>query len=314
MTDWADPEGVRPSSRSPVSWVARPDRDTDRVRLTVWHLGAGAAGSFGLGMFALLVLLAVQSLLGPNRELFVVVVTLVVVGGPASLLYVLLAADQATARDRERFLPSTEWVRLRYLPVALLGGVGFGVALAVHPAMIYVYPLLFVAAAAVVKSRYSVGRLDPSTARLRLVTGSEAVAKELEREQTGDSPKLDTGRQHVQCYDLAPLRRAYRVDVGDYAVFGLRYRRRGWWGRPPVLVVPASTADRVETALDAVVRTSEWEPSDGMDRSVRIALGGLGLFFLVAAGALAVVATGGRGLAAIPGGLGALMVFVAIRG
>lgn len=317
MTDRSDSENAGPASQDAVSWVAFPDKNTDRVRLTVWHLGAGGAASVGVGLLALLVLLAVESLLGPDRRLFVVIATLVVVGGPGSLLYILLAVDQGTARDRERFLPSVEWVRLRYLPVALLGGGGLWVGLAVHPAMIYVYPLVVIVAAAAVMARYSVGWVDPTTATLQLATGTDTVEDVLEEQGVDDPPYLDPESQHGRRYDLAPLCRTYRYDVGGYAVFGLRYRRRGWWGRLPLLVVPISAADRVATALETVVQTSEWEPGDGMDGSVRIALGGLGLFFLAAAGGL-VALTGTQtdvgGLAMIPGGLGALMLVVAVRG
>ena len=64
--------------------------------------------------------------------------------------------------------------------------------------------------------------------------------------------------------------------------------------------------------------SSYWEPGDGMARPVRVALGGLGLVFLGAGGALAIVAGTGAGsvrsLAAFPAGLGAVMLAMAVRG
>lgn len=297
-----------------VSWVARPDRESDRLRLAVYHLGAGVAGTFVCCFVALLVLLALRSLLGPDPDLFVLVVTLMLVGGPGSLLYLLLAAEVGSERERERFLSRVRWIRPRYLLLALPGGV-VGLALvAVQPALLVAFPFAFVAVAAAVEGRYSVGRLDPTTATLRIVTGADAVA-----DYADDPARLDgEDERPVRTDDLSPLRRVHRYPVGNYSVFVARYRRRGWWGRPRLLVVPTEAAGRVEGALNDVVRTSEWDPGDGMAQSVRIALGGLGLFFLGAAGGLTVLAGAGseavRSLAVFPAGLGAIMVAVAVRG
>lgn len=309
-------EGVRTDEDSPpvVSWVARPDRETDRLRLAVYHLGAGVAGTFVLCLLALLALLAVRSLVAPTSDLFVLVVTLALVGGPASLLYLLLAAEVGSERELDRFRPSVSWIRPLYLVLALPGVVVVLGLVAVQPALLFVSPFACVAAVVAVEGRYSVGRLDPATATLRTVTGADAVD-----DYADDPTRLDgEDDRPVRTFDLAPLRHVHRYRVGNYVVFVPRYRRRGWWGRPRLLVVPGTAADRVGAALDAIARTSEWEPGGGMARPVRIALGFLGLVFLGTAGALVVLAgpaaEGVRSLAVFPAGLGAAMLAAAGRG
>lgn len=315
MTGRATPSDDPPlPERRVVSWVARPDRESDRLRLAVYHLGAGVAGTFVCCLVALLGLLALRSLLGPDTGLFVLVVTLVFVGGPASLVYLLLASELGSERERERFRSSVGWIRPRYLLLTLPGGVVVLALVAVQPALLFAFPFAFVAAAAAVEGRYSVGRLDPTTATLRIVTGADAVS-----DYADDPTRLDgEDDRPVRTYDLSPLRRVHRYRVGDYAVFVPRYRRRGLWGRPRLLVVPAGVADRIDGTLDAIVRTSEWDPGDGMARPVRITLGGLGLVFLGAAGGLTALAGAGaedvRSLVVFPAGLGAIMVAVAVRG
>lgn len=290
-----------------VSWAASPDRNADPPRLVLLHLAAGVAGLLGLGLLAALVLLAVDALAGGDVGPAVLVGVLAFVGGPASLWYVLLAAEHGTERERAKFLPGTEWLRLRYLPVALLGAVLVPAALMLHPVLLLAFPV----ALAAVEARYTVGRLDPTDATLRQVTGAAAVEYATARD-------LDPDDRSVRTFDLASLRRVHRRHVGDYVVFVPRYRRRGWWGRPLLLVVPADAADRVEAALDTVVRTSDWEPGEGLDRAVRVALAGLGLCFLGATGAFVVFAGEREAIVAYALGtvglFGAALLLGAIRG
>jgi hypothetical protein len=301
-------EGSPPGERRVVSGVARPDRDSDRLRLAVYHLGAAIVGTVALCPLALLAVLAVRSLVWPAADAFVLV------DGPASLLSVLLAAGVGSERELDWFRSSVSWIRPRYLLAALPGGVVPGLVVVVQPTLLFVSPFAFVAAMAAVEGRYSVGRLDPSTATLRIVTGADAVD-----DYAADPARLDgEADRPVRTFDLASLRRAHRIRVGGYVVFVPRYRRRGRWGRPQLLVVPGAAADRVGAALGAIGRTSGWEPGGGMTRPVRIAFGGLGLVFLGAGGALATVAGTGAGsirsLAAFPAGLGAVMLAMAVRG
>jgi hypothetical protein len=133
-----------------------------------------------------------------------------------------------------------------------------------------------------------------------------------------DDGGLDTSDRRVRTFDLSPLRSVFQRQIGDYTVFVPRYRSRGRWGRPFVLVVPNDIATEFETALDTVVRTTDWTPGGGLDRAVRIVLGGLGVLFLGTTGGLAAV--GGDALPVVAyatatlGLLGVLMVLLAIRG
>jgi hypothetical protein len=290
-----------------VTWAACPDRTADPPRLVLLHLAAGAVGLLVLALLAVLALVAVDAFAGEDVGLAVLVGVLAFVGGPASLWYVLLASEHGTERERAQFLPGTEWLRLRYLPVALLGAVLVPAALVLHPALLLAFPLALV----VVDLRYTVGRLDPADATLRQVTG--AAAAEYATDRTPDPDD-----RSVRTYDLAPLRRVHRHRIGDYVLFVPRYRRRGRWGRPLLLVVPAEDADRVAAALDTVVRTSDWEPGEGLDRAVRVALGGLGLCFLGAAGAFVAFAGERESIVAYALGtvglFGAALLLAAIRG
>ncbi|WP_251342173.1 hypothetical protein [Haloplanus halophilus] len=294
-----------------VTWAAYPDRDADRFRLAVWHLLAGVAGLFALGLLALLGLLVVRGVGGGDARIAVLVGVLLLVGGPASLWYVLLSAEHGTARERETLLPSTGWLRLRYLPIGLFGAALLFLPLAVQPALLLAYPVAVAVCRAAVDVRYTVGRLDPETARLRLVTGAAAA-------EYVATAAPDPDDRSVRTFDLSPLRRVHRRRVGDYVVFVPRYRRRGWWGRPLLLVVPVDAADRVADGLDTVARTSDWHPDGGLDRAVRIALGGLGLCFLGAAGAFVVFAGERESIVAYALGtvglLGAALLLAAIRG
>jgi hypothetical protein len=129
---------------------------------------------------------------------------------------------------------------------------------------------------------------------------------------------LDTSDSRVWTFDLSPLRCVYQRQIGDYTVFVPRYQPRGRWGRPLVLVVPNNTASEAKTALDAVIRTTNWTPDGGLDRAVRIVFGGLGVLFLGMTGVFATV--GGDALpviayaAATLGLLGVILLFLAIRG
>ncbi|RCU46596.1 hypothetical protein DU504_04315 [Haloplanus salinus] len=98
-------------------------------------------------------------------------------------MYLLLAVEYGSKREVETLTPSIDWVRLRYIPVSLLGGGLLLLSLAIQPGLLLAY--------------------------------------------------------------LAGL-------------------------------VVCKTAVEAETALDTVIRTSDWTPSGGLTRPVRIALGGLG--------------------------------------
>jgi hypothetical protein len=296
---------------SAVTWAVFPDRDTDRIRLTVLHLAAGIPGLLGVALLGALVFVIADGVAGENVGSTVLVVVLLFIGGPVSLVYILLAVGYGTDREVARLAPPVGWVRLRYLPLVLLGA---GIVLllpVIRPELLLVYVGALVACKMVVDLRYTVGRLDPETASLWQVSGAAAA------DYTGNTG-LDPDDRQVRTFDISPLERVHERQVGNYTIFFPRYRSRGRWGRPLVFVVPNDTAAEVETALDTVIRTHDWTPGDGLTRAVRIVLGGLGVVFLGATGGF--VAVGAdvfpivAYVAATLGALGAAMLYLAIRG
>jgi hypothetical protein len=293
-----------------VTWTALPDRDADRFRLVVFHLAAGVPVVIGLAVLVLLAFAAADGLAVENVRLATLVV-LALVGGPASLVYLLLAVEYGSEREVRELTPSIGWFRLRYAPVSLLGGGILLLSAAIQPGLLLVFPVGLVVCKTAVDLRYTVGRIHPETATLRQVSGTAAA------EYAGDGG-LDTDDRRVRTFDLSPLRDFHQRQVGDYAVFVPRYRSRGWWGRPLVLVVPNDIATEVRTAFDTVIRTNDWTPGGGLDPAVRIVLGGLGVLFVGTAGGLAAAGTGAFPVVAYAattlGLFGATMLFFAVRG
>mgnify|MGYP000648694799 CR=1 FL=1 len=299
---------------SAVTWTALPDRESDRLRLLVFHLGAGVVGVVGLLIVAALVALAVGGDVGGDTGTLLLVGVLLFVGGPMSLWYLRLASTHGTEGELGTLLPNTGWVRRRYLPVAVVGGPILLLPLALQPGLLLAYPLAFVAARWAVDLRYTVGRLDPAAGRLRCAVGAAAV-------EHGRGGRLDPNERPVRTCDLTPLRRVHRRQIGSYTLFFLRYRRRGWWGRPLLLVVPSEAAERVGAALETVAETEtdgDGESTDGLDRSVRVALGALGTVFLCATGVFVVFAVERLAVVAYAvatlGLFGAGMLVAALRG
>jgi len=294
-----------------VTWMAFPDRDADRFRLVVLHLAAGVPVVIGLAVLVLLVVIVADGLAVENVGVAVLAAVLALIGGPASLVYLLLAVEYGSEREIQKLTPPIGWFRLRYVPVSLLGGGILLLSLAIQPGILLVCLIGLVVCKMAVDLRYTVGRIDPETASLWQVSGAAAA------EYTDDGG-LDTSDRRVRTFDLSPLRCVYQRQIGGYTVFVPRYQSRGWWGRPLVLVVPNDTATEAKTALDTVIRTTDWTPDGGVDRAVRIVLGGLGVLFLGTTGGFAAV--GGDAfpvvayVAATLGLLGALMLFLAIRG
>lgn len=265
----------------------------------------------GLAVLVLLAVTLANGLAVENVGPAILVVVLALIGGPASLVYLLLAVEYGSKREVQKLMPSIGWFRLRYIPVSLLGGGILFLSLGVQPGLLLVYLIGLVVCKMAVDLRYTVGRIDPETASLRQVSGAAAT------EYIHDGV-LDTSDRRVRTFDLSPLRCIYQREIGDYTVFIPRYQSRGRWGRPLVLVVPNDTATQAKTALDTVIRTTDWTPDGGLDRAVRIVLGGLGVLFLGTTGVFATVGSDALPVVAYAavtlGLLGIIMLFLAIRG
>ena len=122
-----------------VTWTAFPDRDADRFRLVVLHLAAGVPLIIGLAVLVLLVFIIADGLAVENAGGAVLVVVLALIGGPASLVYLLLAVEYGSERELQSLAPSIGWFRLRYVPVSLLGGGIMLLSVTIQPGMLLVY-------------------------------------------------------------------------------------------------------------------------------------------------------------------------------
>jgi hypothetical protein len=300
--DRADPDSESDASTDidadVVSWVALPDRESDPYFLAVRHLLAGVVGAVLLVVGGFAALLLARSVLGQSSEALLVVVVLALVGGPFSLLYVLIAADAGSERERALLSPDLSWLRPRWLLPGLVAGGGLlaGLGLLVGPLVIMLLPfgLMFVVHA--VDSRYTVGRIDPETTRLRFYTGKLAREYAESHPAVADGtepPVFDSDDRNRRETDLSSLAGTDSYRVGSYAVVRLRYHDRAWLSnRPSLLVVPRDAGSRVETTLGRIAASNDWEGSRGLDRDVRLVLGALGVTFLGAVGLFALVAGG----------------------
>jgi hypothetical protein len=313
-----------PDDADVVSWVALPDRESDPYFLAVRHLLAGLVGVVVLTVGGFLAFFLSRSLVGPDDDVLLVVVTLALVGGPFSLVYVLLAADAGSERELALFSPDLSWLRLRWFLPGLVAAAVLLVVLVllVGPAFVLLLPIGLAALVSAVDSRYSVGRLDPEDRTLRYHAGKLArryAASHPAVAAGSEAPRFEDDDRNRREADLSTLAGVDRYAVGGYAVLRLRYHDRDWLGnRPWLLAVPDGAAERVTDALDGIAATNDWEGSGGLDRDVRLVLGALGATFLGAVGLFALVAGGEPAVvwyaAATLGLLGAAMVAGALFG
>jgi hypothetical protein len=264
----------------------------------VRHLLAGVVGTVALVVAGFLVWVAAGSLLGPTNDALLVVVVLALVGGPFSLLYVLIAADAGSERERALFSPDVSWLRLQWFLPGLVAGAALlaGLGLLVGPLLLILLPLGLTFVVHAVDSRYTVGRVDPDSQTVAFFTGT--LAREYAEANPAvaagkETPAFDDEDRNRLEADLSSLAGVDRYHVGTYAVVRLRFHDRAWLrNRPRLLVVPRDAADRVAATLARVAATNDWEPSDGLSRDVRLVLGALGVTFLGAVGLFALAAGG----------------------
>jgi len=185
----------------------------------VLHVAAGVPVVIGLVVLVLLAFVVADGLAVENVGRTVLVVVLALIGGPASLVGLLLAVEYGPKREVQKLTPSIGWFRLRYIPVSLLGGGLLLPSLAIQPRLLLVYLIGLVVCKMAVELRYTVGRIHLETATLRQVIGAEAA------EYTDGG--LDTNDRRVRTFDLSPLRSVSRRHIGEYTVFVPRYQSRG---------------------------------------------------------------------------------------
>ncbi|MFB6156069.1 MAG: hypothetical protein ABEJ22_09250 [Haloferacaceae archaeon] len=221
--------------------------------------------------------------------------TLALVGGPLSLVYLLVAVDVAgTDRLRELlagFAPedvSPAGALLASVATALLVVALARVSFPLVTGYLAALALLWV----VVSARHTAGELDVEARTLSTETG---------------------GRRRT--FDVSTLASFSAVAVGGYVVCLLRYEA-GTVSNPFLAVFPAADWPAVREGLE---RLREAE-AGSVQPAVRVALAAFGLLFLGVAGG--VVLLGGRSGAGPAvayavvalGGLGLLMVVLAAMG
>ncbi|MFC5279924.1 hypothetical protein ACFPM1_14305 [Halorubrum rubrum] len=218
---------------------------------------------------------------GGESDLWVLAV-LLFVGGPFSLLYLLIAYDRSTEGARERvrssfgdYSLSRESIRPAWV---LAGAAPFGALWVWGPSpaevgLFYLFPLIWFLPVLVGSKGTSV-RLDPA----------ERVVERTDH--THDRTRSD---------DLDAVIRTRRIELPWTTLFLLAYRGNAWYRSTPWLFVPSERADAVEDALDAVLARS-----DGPDRASvpeRVTLAILGSSSLVVGLAMSAAGADGGGVA-----------------
>ncbi|GAA0521829.1 hypothetical protein SAMN04488066_10512 [Halorubrum aquaticum] len=274
------------SHPDPIEWG--PVRH-DRLRSIALGVGLVAA----LGLLAVVAVVAVGvanatwaaatggGTLGGGSDLWVLAV-LLLVGGPFSLLYLLIAYDRSTEGARERlrsafgdYSLSRESIRPRWV---LAGALPFGALWVWGPSpaeigLFYLFPLIWFLPVLAGSKGTSV-RLDPA----------ERVVERTDH--THDRSRSD---------DLESVIRTRRIDLPWTTLFLLAYRGNAWYRSTPWLFVPSERADAVEDALEAVLARSP-----GPDRASvpeRVVLAILGSSSLVVGLAMSAAGAGGGGIA-----------------
>lgn len=219
--------------------------------------------------------------LGGGGDVWVLAV-LLLVGGPFSLFYLLIAYDRSTEGAREKlrsavgdYSLSRESIRPRWV---LAGAVPFGALWLWGPSPIelgfaYLFPLIWLLPVLAGSKGTSI-RLDPA----------ERVVERTYH--THDRSRSD---------DLDSVIRTRRIDLPWTTLFLLAYRGNAWYRSTPWLFVPSGRADEVEAALESVLARSP-----GPDRASvpeRVILAVLGSSSLVVGLAMSVAGADGGGIA-----------------
>ncbi|MFC6823880.1 hypothetical protein [Halopelagius fulvigenes] len=258
------PTGERagPPSPSVVSWE-RPS--PTRLRTAVRHAVAGFFAAVLLFVFVLLGIVAYGSLTGESPDSLVVLVTLLLVGGPFSLLYLVTAHGGGDLSD---LLPYDLNLRPRYLLLSTPFCAG---VLATATRVPVVFPALFVGlfvAWVVAVARESAGDVSVEEGSLRVLSG----------------PK-------PRPYDVRTLRAHESWSLGSMRVVRLRYAGSMSLSRPSFVFVPESDFPAVEGALSEIEsRDYGLDPSE-TSRAAKAALVAFGLLFFGLAGTVALLAS-----------------------
>lgn len=258
-----------------VRW--RGDAD-DRPRTAFRHVVASVFALLGLGVLAMFALVAGRAVTEGVTDAFVVLVVMLVVGGPFSLFYLVAIREEASLSE---LLPYDLDLNPRYVLLALPVGVALLAAWVRFPPVAVVYlvagPLLWGFLAA----RDSTGELDVEAGTLTYDDGTVAT----------DGPKAR---------DVRTLRSHASWRVGGYRLVRLRYAGSLSLSKPSVVVVPDADYPAVDAALSAVERRAYDVDVTETSPVAKAVLAGFGLLFVALAAGIAAAAGGTDSRALMP--------------
>jgi len=270
-----------------VAWSG--DASASTVGRLCLYLQVGLFGGLALLLASLIGLLGVRSIRTGEYGVLALVALLALVGGPFSVLYLLpVVTDPDARRSLSEDLPEYHRLdRWKLVLAAVLGAAG-------------------ILAAVYAGSWLTLGAL------LLVPTVSFGVAGTLDADGALDAAAGTLVVQDREV-DLDAVADHRRIDVGGHAVLWLSHAGPNELDRPRLLVVPRSVADAAVAAIPETTGASgEHRPP-----AERAALIGTALVFL---GLAAVLVAVGRGtenaaalyaFAAMPGSVGALLVYLA---
>lgn len=311
LTSASDSVAMRDSAPARDADGARPDPAAERLEWGPVRLDRLRSLAAGIGIGLLLAVTVVVGVAGVAvletalaGGLAVgdgwVLLVLLAVGGPLSVVYLLIGLDRTGTAGRRRLRaafgdydlsPST------FRPTwTAAGSGGFGALLWFSPELsggllwllvplIWVVPML-------AGSRGTSVALDP-------------VERTIERTvHTHDRSRTD---------DLNAVVRTRRIDLPWLTTVLLAYRGNDWYRSTPWLFVPTERADEVERAIDAVLARSDGPDRASVPERVVLALVGSSSLIVGVAMAVAGGESGGWVLAVVAAPLSVVFLALALR-
>ncbi|SNR24531.1 hypothetical protein [Halorubrum vacuolatum] len=226
---------------------------------------------------------------------------LFLIGGPFSLIYLLIVADRASSEKRRRLIAefgyAPKQVTRNLRPGWTLAGAGalLGIWLAGLPwltgSLWLLFPLILFAPA-MAGFRGATYRLDPA-------------------DRTVERRNVKTDRTRTE--DLDAVVRTRRIDLPWTTVFLLAFRGNEWYRSTPWLFVPTDRADMVEGALKSALARSDGPDRASVPERVVLALVGASTLVVGLAIALATGESGGWALAVLASPMSLVFFALAAR-
>ena len=295
----AGPDGSRPPTAElePIEWSVRHDR------LRSVAVGVGFVVALALA-WAVAVVVATATRAALDGTLALgdawVVVVFALVGGPVSVVYLLIGLDRSTPEGRRSLRsafgeyalsPSTlrpGWVLAGALGLAAIRWIG---PPSLTAGLWLLFPMLWLVPM-VAGSKGGSIRLDP---------GRHVIER---RSRSHDRTRTD---------DLDAVVRTRRIDLPWTTLFLLAFRGNEWYRSTPWLFVPSDAAADVERALDVVLSRSDGPDRASVPERVVLALVGGSSFVVGVTLALVAGESGGWALALFASPVSLLFLTLAAR-